>query len=164
MCPLFSQFVPFLAHHWDLRKRNPHFFILPSKTTKKLRFFKSGFGFEIPTLLRNCRNFNSNSHKFYEKSVAFGQAWRWCWVLKSTSREKFEWKKRAKPFFSREFSLDVRVSTKHHDMRSQKAMVFLIWTVFDNSEPVFDNSEPVFDNSEPVFDNSKPKTTLHGRR
>ena len=33
----------------------------------KLRFFKSGFDFEIPTLLRNCRNFNSNSHKFYEK-------------------------------------------------------------------------------------------------
>ena len=33
----------------------------------KLRFFKTGFDFEIPTLMRNCRNFNSNSHKFYEK-------------------------------------------------------------------------------------------------
>ena len=59
---------------YDLRKRNPHFFIFPSKITKneknprsKSRFFKSGFDFEIPTLLRNCRNFNSNSRKFYEK-------------------------------------------------------------------------------------------------
>ena len=37
----------------------------------------------------------------------------------------YEMKKRAKPFFHRECSSDVRIRTKHHDMRSQKALVFI---------------------------------------
>ena len=37
----------------------------------------------------------------------------------------YEMKKRAKPFFHRECSSDVRIRTKHHDMRSQKALVYI---------------------------------------
>ena len=37
----------------------------------------------------------------------------------------YEMKKRVKPFFHRECSSDVRIRTKHHDMRGQEALVFI---------------------------------------
>ena len=37
----------------------------------------------------------------------------------------YEMKIRAKPFFHRECSSDVRIRTKHHDMGGQKALAFI---------------------------------------
>ena len=57
------------------------------KTSKKPLIFR----------VEHIRNISTTGFK--NKSAVFGKAWRWCWVLKSMSGEKLEWKKRAHATF-----------------------------------------------------------------